>query len=231
MSVHASGPTLADEHTVLRQAVAVRRRQVLDAFGTGRWPGVEIARLVDCLRGELLDQVGIEERSLFPRTPAGLYPERVRRLVDDHVRLRDLTVALAATVEPSAADRDPAAVVGLLDDLTETLDRHVRDEEEVLSPVTDTPIAGLRSHEWFPVTEGPLVEVDRLPRGVAVDAVIARLLHMRPGDVVEISSGACLGDLEESFRRRGMATEYGWAYDEEGPDRWRVRITRRATAG
>lgn len=225
-----SGPTLADDHAVLRQEVSVRRQRVLAALGEGRWPDGQLASLVDCLRYELLDQAVNEERQLFPRTPAGLCDERVRHLVDDHVRLRDLTAALADTAHLAEGARDPAAVITLLDALDVTLEQHVRDEEQTLSEVAEAQVPGLGSHEWFPLTEGPIVDRDRLPRAGAADAVIERLTRMRPGERVEVRSHRPLGDLEEAFTRRGMTSEYGWTYDEEGPHRWRVVVVRRPTA-
>jgi hemerythrin-like domain-containing protein/uncharacterized protein (DUF2249 family) len=226
-SAHTSGPSLADEHAVLRQEVSVRRRRVLDALGEGRWPDDQIASLVDCLRYELLDQAVNEERQLFPRTSTGLCDARVRHLVDDHVRLRDLTAALADAADAPQGSRDPAAVIALLDALDLTLDRHVRDEEQTLSEMAEAQVPGLGSHEWFPLTEGPIVDRDSLPRGASADAVIERLTRMRPGERVEVRSHSPLADLEDAFVRRGMTSEYGWTYDEEGPHRWRAGVVRR----
>lgn len=83
-----------------------------------------------------------------------------------------------------------------------------------------------RSHEWFPLTEGSPIRLDRLPREFATDALIDRLTRMRPGETVEVRSARPLDAAEEAFGRRGMGHDYGWAYLEEGPSRWWAAITR-----
>ena len=227
----AGGQTLVDEHRVLLHEIEVRRGEVLLALGDGDWPVSQIDRLVDYLRVELLDQAVNEERLLFPLAPGTWRNPRVAQLLEDHVVLRDATNALADLATPVVDARDPARVVAALDDLHEVLDRHLDAEEAVLSAVGENGVTAARRpyrpHDWYPLTEGPVVEADALPREVAADLVLERLTRLRSGERVEIRSSTPLRDLEGAFQRRGMTADYGWAVDEERPGRCRVSITRR----
>lgn len=227
--------TLADEHADLLREVDARREQVLAALSDGRWPDVEIGGLVGYLRYELLDQATHEERLLYPLTAAGFTDERVRRLTEEHVRLRDAADALAATVAVDRGHRDGQRLAGTLAELHRLLERHLDHEQEVLSAATESGIEELRrpfrSHDWFSLTEGPVVDLDRLPREFAATATLDRLLRMRPGERLELVSGGRLQPLYERLASRDLSADYGWAYLEEGPERWRAAITRRASSG
>lgn len=226
--------TLVDEHSMLGHEVQVRRTQVMRALGDGRWPITEIAQLVDYLRYELLDQAVNEERLLYPLTSEKGRDPRFVQLLDDHVALRDRTNALAALTTLPADARDPGLIVRLLDELEQMLDRHLEEEEAVLSPVSPWGVSSarrpFRSHRWFRLTEGPVIDTDELPRDAAVTLVLERLTRLRAGDQVEVRSSTRLHDLEGAFQRRGMSADYGWAIEEERPGRCRVSITRRPAA-
>lgn len=220
---------LADEHAALQQELDKREHRVLDALDSGRWPTDEIRRLLDYLRYELLDQAVHEERLLYPLTPDGFADPRIQQLVDDHVALLDLADRLATLIEDEAGD--PEQLTSTIAELKERLARHLADEQEVLQPVSETGVGAVRqpfrSHEWFPLTEGRVVDMDRLPRAFAHSAVLDRLARMRPGECVEIASGERLQTLQHLLSRRGMSGTYGWAYLEEGPQRWRAEVSRR----
>jgi hypothetical protein len=225
--------TLVDEHQVLWHEVEVRRWDVLLALGDGDWPAPQLERLVDYLRFELIDQAVNEERLLFPPTAEGRSDPRFTQLIEDHVGLRDAADALARLANLPAEARDPALVVAVLDDLHEALDRHLADEESLLSPAGGWGVSvarrPFRPHQWYPLTEGPVVDADALPREAATRLLIARLTRMRPGERLEIRSTGPLRDLEAAFLRRRMNADYGWAVDEERPGRCTVSITRRPT--
>ena len=101
----------------------------------------------------------------------------------------------------------------------------------MLSPVGECGVTAARRpyrpHDWYPLTEGPVVDADALPREAASDLVLERLTRLRAGERVEIRSSTQLRDLEGAFQRRGMTADYGWAVDEERPGRCCVSITRR----
>jgi uncharacterized protein (DUF2249 family) len=221
---------LADEHAVLLQEVRHRERAVRAALGAGRWPDREIEALVAYLRYEVLDQAANEERLLFPLTPEGIGGKRIHALVEDHVQLRDLTDGLVAAGTADDARRDPRALVDLLDDVDERLDRHMRAEQALLSPTTTDGVESsrrpFRCHLWFPLTEGSVLDLDVLPPEFAHRAALERFSRLRPGERLRVRSGRELESLWNVLAC-GRPGEFGWAYLQEGPDQWRVEVTRR----
>lgn len=226
--------TLAEEHAELLREVGARRDRVLAALGGGQWPQPEIEGLLGYLRYELLDQAVNEERLLYPLTGAGFADERVRQLAVDHAQLRDCADAVARAAAADRALRDREHLTATLDELHERLVGHLNTEEELLGAggagVEDLR-QPFRSHEWFALTEGPRVDMDRLPREYAVAAVMDRLTRLRPGECIELTSGEPVEPLEDLIVRRDMAADYGWVYLDEGPERWRATITRRSPSG
>ena len=220
---------LADEHAVLLQEVRHRERAVRAALGAGGWPDREIEALVAYLRFEVLDQAANEERLLFPLTSEGLAGDRIHGLVDDHVQLRDLTDRLVAA-GTADADRDPGALVDLLDDVEELLDRHMRAEQALLASTTTDGVEAyrrpFRCHLWFPLTEGSELDLDVLPPAFAHRAALERFSRLRPGERLRVRSGRELQSLWNVLAC-GRPGEFGWAYLQEGPDQWRVEVTRR----
>jgi len=221
--------TLAEEHSVLLHEVRSRGRAIRTALRSGRSPDRDIAGLVDYLRYEVLDQAVTAERLLFPLVGEGLADGRIQALVRDHVRLRDLTDQLSDAA--ATRDReDPGALVELLDSLDEFLDRHMRTEQRVLSVTTSDGVESLRQpfrcHLWFPLTEGPEVDLDVLPRAFGHRAALERFSRLRPGERLIVGSSHDLHGLWNMLAR-GVPSEYGWAYLDEGPERWRAEVTRR----
>jgi uncharacterized protein (DUF2249 family)/hemerythrin-like domain-containing protein len=222
---------LADEHAVLLHEVGTRGRAVRAALSEGRWPAHEVAALVDYLRYEVLDQAVTTERLLFPLVREGLTDSGIRQLVGDHVHLRDLTDQLAnvATATGDQSERDDLAK--LLGALDEFLVRHMRAEEALLSTTTSAGVESLRRpfrcHLWFPLTEGPEVDLDVLPRDFARRAALERFSRLRPGEKLLLRSNRELDGLW-NLLASGRPGEYGWTYLEEGPERWRAELTRRA---
>jgi uncharacterized protein (DUF2249 family)/hemerythrin-like domain-containing protein len=221
---------LADEHAVLLQEVRHRERAVRVALGAGRWPDREVEALVAYLRYEVLDQAANEERLLFPLTSEGIAGKRMHALVEEHVRLRELTDGLVAAGTADAARRDPRALVDLLDDVEALLDRHMRAEQTLLSPTTTAGVESyrrpFRCHLWFPLTEGSELDLDVLPPEFAHRAALERFSRLRPGERLRVRSGRELESLWNVLAS-GRPGEFGWAYLQEGPDQWRVEVTRR----
>jgi uncharacterized protein (DUF2249 family) len=220
---------LANEHALLRAEIGDRRRQVLDAVAAGRWPEAETRALVDFLRYEVLDQAVHEERALFPLMPRGFDDPRIRRLVAEHVGLREAADSLDDAAR--TREREGGRLAAALDELSRRLDVHLRDEEEVLSPLGGSrtgarpPLAGSRT--IFSLTEGSTVDLALLPADRAEDVALDRLLRMRPGDRVHVRSGTSLERLWRLLRQHA-AGEYGWTYLREGPLQWEAELVRRS---
>jgi uncharacterized protein (DUF2249 family) len=222
------GPDLAGEHALLLRQVAVRAEALLAVAEAGRWPAVELEALTGYLRAEILRQAADEEILLFPACvpSAGL-----ARLAGDHVRLRAGIEAL----ERAAGDAgtSPAIIASATRELLRHLERHLAAEEAVLAAasgpgrVPATTLLGRPPHAWYPLTEGRVIELDALPPDQAVEAAARRLMRLRGDEHVEIWSGR---DPVPVWQRVDELApgRYGFIYLEDGPDRWRVRVTRRA---
>ncbi len=220
--------TLTDEHALLLRQVAIRAEDVLTVIAENRWPTAELQALIGYLRAEVLRQAGDEEWLLFPAHDA---PQGFTRLSRDHVRLRANIDVLAR----SAAERGtcpPAQLAVTTRDLLEQLARHLAAEEALLaaagSPdeVPATTNLAHRPHEWYPLTEGPVIDLDLLPAGQMADAAVDRLVRLRRGEQVELRSST---DPSQVWQRiDGLAPGgYGFTYLQDGPDQWRVQVIRR----
>ena len=112
------------------------------------------------------------------------------------------------------------------------LERHLRNEEDLLASgrapqdVPGTAALGGHPHEWYPLTEGPVVDLDALPEDEAVAAAVDRLLRMRRGEQVELRSGAEPGPGMAGDQRLGPGG-YQFTVLQDGPARWRMQVTRR----
>ena len=220
--------TLTDEHALLLDEVTVRAGDVMTLAAQGLWPQRALQRLLGYLRVEVMQQMVDEEGLLFPDQPA---PAALARLRRDHLQLRYFTEALADAA--SGGSCWTSAQVGAASrDLLAVLERHIAAEDELLATAytpeavpAATVLTG-RSHEWYPVTEGAVIDLDVLPAGRMVDATVERLLRLRADEQVELRSSA---DLREVWRRldRLHPGDYSFAYLQEGPEQWAVQVCRR----
>lgn len=218
--------TLADEHALLLEQVKIRADDVLAVATANRWPARELRRLLAYLHAEVLRQASDEEMLLFDNLGASPGQGGLGR---DHVHLRDAIDML----ERAAADQgtwSTARLAAVIRDLVGQLERHLAAEERLVAArgVPDQVQAltslGGHPHEWYPLTEGPVVDLDALPLGQVIDAITDRLLRLRPGEQVELRSGH---DPWLVWRRMDEVSPggYGFDYIEEGPDYWRVQVT------
>ncbi len=222
--------TLAEEHVLLLWQVTARTEELMAAIADGGWPGVELTALADYAEAEVLRQASDEEALLFPAAPA---PE-VAGLARDHARLRsaaDLLARAAAGERPLSRGQ----VATTARDFVTQLERHLQSEENLLAPgrgvqqgVPGIALGG-HQHEWYPLTEGPVVDLDALPQDQAAAAAVDRLLRMRRGEQVELQSGT---DLELVWREISQLIPGGYQFTawQDGPPRWRMRVIRRQAA-
>lgn len=218
--------TLAEEHALLLWQVSARAEELLAATEDGSWPGAELAALAGYVQAEVLRQASDEEALLFTAVPA----QRVARLARDHARLRS-----AADMLSRAASGEQSMSLGQITvagrDFVAQLQRHLRTEEKLLASrgVPGTVALSGRPHEWYPLTEGLVVDLDALPRDQAAAAAVERLLRMRRGEQVELESSTDLDPVWREISEFSPAG-YGFTAVQDGPPRWRMQVIRRLLA-
>jgi uncharacterized protein (DUF2249 family) len=220
--------TLADEHALLLAQVASRVGRVMAAR---EWPAAELRALASYLRAEVLRQAEDEEWLLFPARHTA---QDFAQLARDHDRLRAGTEILEQAAA-GAGSRSRAQVAAVSRDLLGHLKRHLAAEEQALVtadapgqvPATTEP--GSRQHGWYPLTEGSVIDLDAIPPGEVTDAVVDRIMRLRRGERLELRSSR---DPEAVWQRIDQISpgRYGFAYQQDGPARWRVQVTRRPAA-
>ena len=231
MATHGPALTLAEEHVLLLWQVTASAEKLLAAAEHGRWPGAELASLAGYAQAEVLRQVSDEEALLFPAVPS----QTAAGLARDHVRLR-AAAELLARVSAGEQPMSPAQLAAAVRDFVTQLERHLRNEEGLLASdrtpqnVPGTVTLGGHPHEWYPLTEGPVIDLDALPPGQAVAAAIDRLLRMRRDEQVELQWST---DLKAVWREISELSPSGYQFTvvEDGPARWRMQVTHRQAAG
>lgn len=218
---------LTGQDAQLLEQVTIRVTDLVRVSAAGRWPAGELQALVGYLQAEVLRQAEDEEGALFP---AQHTPEGSAQLARDHVRLRAGIEALAQAAASEGACSH-AQLAATAQDVLAQLKRHLIAKERVLlaafPPGTEPGTAvSRRRHEWYPLTEGPVADLDALPSGEVTDAAVDRLLRLRRGEQVELHSGR---DPAAIWRRMDELCSggYGFVYLQDGPERWRVQVTRR----
>jgi uncharacterized protein (DUF2249 family) len=223
--------TLAEEHGLLLRQVAVRAEELLAVTADGGWPARELQALLTYMRVEVLRQAADEERLLFPSYGSSAALDRLGR---DHTILHLITEMLAAAATDEGP-HIPADLAATTRDLLAHLERHLGSEEAVLAAnrapgeAPGTTVVTRRPHAWFALSEGGVIDLDTLPAGQLVDAVVDRLVRLRSGERVELHSSR---DPYAVWQRmdRACPGDYGFDYLQDGPDRWRVQVTRRPAA-
>jgi uncharacterized protein (DUF2249 family) len=216
--------SLAGEHRVLRREVTTRADPVLSAAEAGRWPTRELRAFVDYLQLEVLRQVSDEDWQIY--RAARHAGEQFSQLRSQHLELR-LTIDDLTQAAVSRGERTPAHLAAHIRELVSQIESHLDAEEQVLAEaVPSMSSLGSQPHEWYPLTEGPVIELDRLPGPRGADAVFERLLQLRTGESIELDSGSDPSPLLHRLRRGDPG---GYLVDEavHGPPRWLVRVTRR----
>ncbi|SRR5579875_660133 len=219
--------TLPDEHLLLLWQVAARAEDLLAAAARGRWPGAELAELADYARAGVLRQASDEETLLFHAGATAV----ADRLARDHARLRSGAelLARAAAGEQSLSLSQLAAATR---DFVTQLQRHLNAEEGMLAPgrspdsVPATVLLSGYLHEWCPLTECPVVGLDAFLPSLAVTAALARLMRLCRGEQVEFRSGTDISPIREEMDRLSPGG-YRFVSLQDGPDRWRIQVTRR----
>ena len=204
-----------DEHSVLLWQTCAYADDLGDAARSGRRLTAAYDAMLEFLHYRLLPYLRDEERNL---PPARLRDEHMMRLLlSDHNRLR-------ADVDNIESSRTRRVLTLATEAFVDRLDRHVRREEAWIRPA-DTAAPDVES--WaLPLLLDDEIDVDALPKDHRTTLLCRRLMWLRPGETVRLDSRSDLHPVWRAVRVPDHDA-YGWVYEEDGPTRWRARITRR----
>ncbi len=226
----ASGNGAWDEDAELLWQATTRAEALLEDLDAGRPAAPELDALLGYLREVVLARITEEERYVFTalREADPAHPG-IEQLHHDHLLLREDIDTLAAAAAAHGT-RDPGRLAALARGLIISLEQHLRSEAAALAELGGGYRAGAtgwaaRQH-WYPLTEGPVINLDWLGADHVDDAVLNRLTHLRAGEQVELVGHS---DPERLWRRlqRRSPGGYGWSQRRGDLDGWRATVERR----
>jgi uncharacterized protein (DUF2249 family) len=178
----------------------------------------------------VLARTSEEELELLPalRAAGPFTRSDADRLHQDHLLIRNDIEQLAAASAQNR--RSPEQLTALIRRLIVRLEEHLRAEAAARSKLPDhherDPDWAKLGH-WFPLTEGPLIDLDQLSPLDADDAVLNRLTHLRPHEQVELSSRNGYPQHLWSRLQRRAPGAYSWSERGNDANGWTVVIKRR----
>lgn len=204
-----------DEHSVLLWQTCAYADDLSDAARSGRRLTPAYDAMLEFLHHRLLPYLSEEERQL---PPVRLRDDHMLPLLlSDHERLR-------ADVDNLESSRTRRLLRLAVDALVDRLDRHVRREE---AWVSGAGTAGPDLEGWaLPLLLDDTIELDALPAKHRLTLLRHRLGWLRPDETVHLDSRFDPHPLWQQLHALDR-NAYHWVYDEDGPTRWRARITRR----
>ncbi len=231
---HGSGDSLgagsSDEDAELLWQATGRAEALLDDLAAGRPHADELRALLTYLRDVVLARISEEERQVFTslRQVDAEHPD-IELLHQDHLQLREDIEGLAAAAGAHGS-RDPDQLSAMVRQLITRLEGHLRSEAATLANLLSGGYAAGRSgwantEHWYLLTEGPVIDLDRLRPEQAEDAVLNRLTHLRAGERVELRCEDNPERLRYRLQRRAPG-DYSWS-ERHDPGEWTVSVTRR----
>lgn len=211
-------PSLADEHDVLLWQTCSYADDLIEAARSGRSATGAYDAMLEFAHYRLLPYLTDEERRL---PAAELRDDHLTSLLrDDHARIRHGVDSLE-----SCRTRQLLALAA--EGLIERLERHTRREETWI--ISDPAITDhSRSAKWaLPLVLSAEINLDALPADARDRLVLQRLGWMRCGETLRLESSCDLHPLWLLDHRR-EPHRHAWVYEQDGPTKWRARITRHA---
>lgn len=221
--------SLKDEHALMLREVMARAQIVTSATDEDRWPQSELRELLNYLHLEVLRQLVDEEWLLFRVVRHA--NDELARLRSDHLALRLAieTLDQAAATEGRTEVWPPQKLSAVTRDLLSQLEQHLAAEDQLAIMGDAAPATvsfGAQPHEWYALTEGPVVDLDKLPGELGADAALGRLVRLEHGEKVEVRASVDPSPLWQRLLT-GDPGGYEVTYQERGPDLWRIELMRR----
>lgn len=218
ISASSPGAPLVDEHSVLLWQVCAHADEVTGAAGSAEDFAPALHGMLTFLHYRLLPYLVAEESRL---QPAQLRDEHLAELlIADHQRLR-------SRVENLESSRTPGLTGLAAIALANQLDRHLRREESWIVDAFTGVQSGVDVDDWEVLLRfSDVIDVDSLPTDCGEDLVLRRLQAMRCGETLRLQATR---NLHQIWRRHQALDpgSHAWVYEQDGPGRWDVRVTRR----
>ena len=221
----AAGSTWDDEDARILWQATARGDALMRDLARGRDSHADVEALLGYLREVVLTRISDEDRHALPvlRRARPDAPE-LAELQRQHLRLRGDVDDLAL-----AAQRDIAReqLAGVIRRLIHHLEIHLV-TEAVLHRNQDA-VANERmwvaASHWYPLIEGPVIEMDLLREDQAESAVLNRLTRLRPGEQIELRSSHDPHGVWVRLQQRDPGA-HDWQATQDGAG-WSVTVRRR----
>lgn len=214
-------------HAAMARELRSRVDALVAALALGDPTAGPADEIGDYVATELLPHAAAEEVTIYPAAEA--YEGRlIQSLLTEHEVLRRLAGELAGAREGSER-------VALAGALVELFSVHARKEnEQVVPAIVDNGVdlAALigRIHELGEATAPAAVaeiDVRRVPHAQRHDQIFAALGRLGDGEAVVIVNDHDPKPLRYQIDALWPGV-FAWTYRESGPERWAVRVVRRA---
>jgi uncharacterized protein (DUF2249 family) len=220
---------LEHRHAQLLTEILARADDVTRQTDAGSWPCAELDRLLNYLHLQLLGQIADEQWLLFRH----LHRDRpaLTAALQGHEELRDQVTFLADAAH--APRQSPRLLGALVRRLLSTLRNQFAQESRAIhgvNPAPPTSPLGYVPLDCFPALQGSSIDLSTLPPVRGVNAVLARIMKLAPGDTVEVQANTDLTLFEDRLRTL-VPGRYEHTLLQHGPPRWRMRILRRRIKG
>lgn len=220
-----------DRDAELFEQVASRADLLLDDLAQGRPAEPALRPLLGFLREVVLVRICQRESMVISAVALrGTDPE-IERLRHEHLLLREDIEDLAAAL--TRPEPDSNCLVEVTRRLVQRLHEHLCAEADVLVPAPPDeppdPSGWADAMRWYPLTEGPVIDVDQLIDADVPRALATRLAALRPGELLELRGHSDLHLLHQQVLGR-RTDSFAWeerAAEAERAQGWRVFVRRR----
>lgn len=237
-----------EHHAYVRESLPVLRaftQKVARVHGARRPELPEIARLVEEVAREMEEHMAEEEALVFPRIKALAAGEAaeaeppLRALIDEmegeHDRAGELMRQIRRLSDgfrpPPDACNTYRAAFAKLEEFEDDLHRHVHLENNVLFPKAleiEAPSATLTTTA-APMPEARVLDVRVIPPAQKHPAIFTTFDALGVGESFVLVNDHDPVPLRYQFEFT-RAGQVGWEYLEQGPEVWRVRISKQGEA-
>ena len=182
-----NGPA-EDRDAVLLDQVTARADLLLHDLAAGRPAEPALRPLLGYLREVVLARICQRDSVGFPGILRGGPDRDVERLRLEHLLLREDIEDLAAAL--SQPEPDSRALADVTRRLVHRLQEHLPKETAALvgAPTTELPesLEWADAMRWYPLSDGPVIELDQLAGADVPRALATRLAALRPGELLEL---------------------------------------------